>query len=52
MKAYSQDLRDRAISLFNSGYKRKQIAEMLDIHYEIIKDWIRKYQRTGDYSSR
>ena len=39
MKAYSQDLRDRAIALFNSGYKRKQIVSMLDIHYETIKDW-------------
>ena len=33
MRAYSQDFRDRAISLFESGYKRKQIVEMLDIHY-------------------
>jgi len=52
MRAYSQDLRDRAISLFESGYKRKQIVEMLDIHYETVKDWIRKYQKTGDYSSK
>lgn len=52
MKAYSQDLRDRAISLFNSGYKRKDIVEILDIHYETVKDWIRKYQKTGDYSSK
>ena len=52
MRAYSQDLRDRAISLFESGYKRKQIVEMLDIHYETVKDWIRKYQKSGDYSSK
>ena len=52
MKAYSQDLRDRTISLFESAYKRKQIVEMLDIHYETVKDWIRRYQKTGDYSSK
>jgi isfu1 transposase len=52
MKAYSQDLRDRAIASFNFGYKRKQIVSMLDIHYETIKDWIRKYKKTGDYSSK
>ena len=52
MRAYSQDLRDRVISLFESGYKRKQIVKMLDIHYETVKDWIRKYQKTGDYSSK
>ena len=52
MKAYSQDLRDIAISLFESGYQRKQISEILDIHYETIKDWVRKYQKTGDYSSK
>ena len=45
MKAYSQDLRDRAraIALFNSGYKRKQIVSMLDIHYETINDWILQF---------
>ena len=52
MKAYSQDLRDRAISLFESSYKRKQISNTLGIHYETVKDWIRKYKKTGDYSSK
>lgn len=52
MRAYSQDLRDRAITLFNSGHKRTEIAEILDIHYETIKDWVRKYLKTGDYSSK
>jgi hypothetical protein len=32
MKAYSQDLRDRAIASFNSGYK-------LDIHYKTRWLW-------------
>lgn len=52
MRAYSQDLRDRAISLFNSGYSRKEISKILEIHYETIKDWIRKFKKTGDYSSK
>ena len=41
MIAYSQDLRDRAIDLYNSGMKRKQIAKLLSIHYETIKSWIK-----------
>ena len=39
MKAYSQDMREIAISLFKSGYKRKQISKTLGIHYETTKDW-------------
>ena len=52
MKAYSQDLRDRVILLFESGHKRKAISKTLHIHYETIKDWVRKYKKTGDYSSK
>lgn len=52
MEAYDQDLRDRVINLLKSGMKRKQIAELLLIHYETIKSWIRRCLQTGDYSSR
>ena len=31
MKAYSQDLRARAIKLFDDGYERKQIKSILSI---------------------
>lgn len=52
MKAYSQDLRDRAILLFESGHNRKQISSILNIHYETILEWIRRYTKYGDYSSK
>lgn len=52
MKAYSQDLRDRAILLFNDGYNRKEISKTLNIHYETIKNWVKRYIKTGDYSSK
>jgi transposase len=52
MKAYSQDLRDRAILLFESGHSRIQISCILDIHYETTKEWIRRYTKDGDYSSK
>jgi transposase len=52
MKAYSQDLRARAIKLFDDGYERKHIKSILSISYDTLNDWIRRYERTGDYSSR
>ena len=52
MKAYSQDLRDRAILMFDNGYSRLDISSILSVHYETIKEWIRRYLITGDYSSR
>ena len=52
MKAYSQDLRTRAIKLFEDGYERKQIKSILSISYDTLNDWIRRYKKTGDYSSR
>ena len=53
MKAYSQDLRDRAIDLYqNEEYSRGKISKLLKIGYNTIADWIRRYKRTGDYSSK
>lgn len=53
MKAYSQDLRDRTIDLFeNEKYSRGKISKLLKIGYNTISEWIRRYKRTGDYSSK
>ena len=53
MKAYSQDLRDRAIDLYeNENYSRGKISKLLKIGYQTISEWIRRYKRTGDYSSK
>ena len=54
MKAYSQDLRDRVIDLYKTGDHRssKPISTLLKISYQTTRDWIKRYETTGDYSSR
>lgn len=53
MKAYSQDLRDRAINLYYSGlYSRKELCKVLNISYGTICNWIRRFIDTGSYESR
>ena len=53
MKAYSQDLRDRAIDLYeNEDFSRGKISKLLKVGYNTICEWIRRYKRTGDYSSK
>ena len=53
MKAYSQDLRDRAIDLYeNENYSRSKISKLLKIGYQTICEWVRRYKKTGDYSSK
>ena len=51
MKAYSQDLRDRAIDLHeNKNYSKGKISKLLKIGYQTLSEWIRRYKETGDYS--
>ena len=53
MKAYSQDLRDRAIDLHeNEDYSKRKISRLLKVGYQTICEWVRRYKRTGDYSSK
>lgn len=53
MKSYSQDLRDKVISLFNSTkLTRLEISKIFGICYATACDWINRYQTTGDYSSK
>ena len=53
MRAYSQDLRDRVISNYNTGqYQIKDLAKMFEIRRQTIGSWIKRYKETGDYSSR
>ena len=53
MKAYSQDLRDRAIDLHeNENYSKRKISKLLKIGYQTLSKWIRRYKETGDYSSK
>lgn len=53
MRAYSQDLRDRVITSYNTGeYQINQLAIMFQISRQTIGEWIKRYKTTGDYSSR
>jgi isfu1 transposase len=53
MKAYSQDLRDRVISLYKSGeFSKRAIAKLLKLAYQTVFEWIKRYKQTGDYKSR
>jgi transposase len=53
MRAYSQDLRDRVISHYNRGqYQIKDLAKMFDMTRQTIGSWIKRYKKTGNYSSR
>ena len=53
MRAYSQDLRDRVISKYNTGeYQIKQLASMYQMSRQTIGEWVKRYKATGDYGSR
>lgn len=52
MKAYSQDLRDRAIRLHKDGLSSIDISILLNIGYSAILRWVKSYKETGDYSSK
>ena len=53
MKAYSQDLRDRAIDLHeNKNYSKGQISKLLKIGCQTLSEWVRRYKEMSDYSSK
>ncbi len=43
-----QHNRDQAVRLFQKGMSRKQIAEIVDVHYQTICEWISRYQTGGE----
>lgn len=53
MRAYSQDLRDKVINKYKEGtMTMTEISKLFGICYESIRDWVRRYRRDGDYSSK
>ena len=53
MKAYSQDLRDRALDLYNNQfYSRNELCQLLSISYGTISNWIKRFLATGACESR
>lgn len=47
-KPYDYDLRNRAISLINSGNKRSFVSDLLKISVPTIDRWINRHKKTGD----
>jgi transposase len=52
MRAYSQDLRDRVIGAYKEGLSLDKIAITFKLSLYAIKDWIKRYEEIGDYSSK
>lgn len=52
MKAYSQDLRDRVISAYKAKMNLDNIIATFKICMDTAKDWIKRFETTGDYSSK
>ena len=49
MNGYSQDLRDRAITLYQTGnYSKKDLAELLSLGYATLRRWCKRYDDTGN----
>ena len=53
MRAYSQDLRDKVILAYKSGITVKQeLSKRFAICRDTVRDWINRYEETGNYSSK
>ena len=53
MKAYSQALRNRVIKVHTvDNMKPSKISRLLNIGVNTVYDWIRRFETTGDYSSK
>lgn len=52
MKAYSKDLRDRVIAAYNKNTPIAKIVEIFKICKATANDWIKRFETTGDYSSK
>ena len=49
MNAYSQDLREMAIDIFNTGnYTKLELSKLLKISYRTIRYWIKQYKESGN----
>lgn len=53
MRAYSQDLRDKVINKYTEGsMTMTAISKLFGICYESVRDWIKRYKKDGNYSSK
>ncbi len=47
MKAYSQDLRERAIAAFEAGKTQAEVAAQYQIHKSTLEKWWYRWRDTG-----
>jgi transposase len=47
MKAYSQDLRERAIAALEAGKTQAEVAVQFDIHKSTLEKWWYRWRDTG-----
>lgn len=47
-KEVQQHNRNQAIRLFKNGKSRKEIAEIVQVHYDVVCRWVRAWKKGGD----
>lgn len=53
MRSYSQDLRDKVIMKYKEGgITMMKLSKLFGICYETVRDWVKRYKRDGNYSSK
>lgn len=45
--AYSEDLRKRALSKYQSGLSTHKVAELLDVSHDFVSDLVKRFNETG-----
>ena len=51
-RAYSLDLRERAVSLVASGQSRRSVARLLSLGESTVIRWTRRQATTGSYAAK
>lgn len=49
--SYSVDLSSRVINWVLSGKSRKSASEVFEVHYNTVKQWVKRFKETGEYPS-
>lgn len=53
MRAYSQDLRSKVIERYKSNtMTMMEISKIFMMSYQTVCDWVKRYKKDGDYSSK
>lgn len=51
-KEVQQHNRNQAIRLLKNGKSRKEIAEIVQVYYDVVCRWIRAWKKGGDKASK